>query len=134
VSTQTGEDHFGLKVGHTSAGSFDARVRELVEGLPCVAAVAAALLEARRALLTQLKVLHRMLVGLATEDPVCRRLMTVPGVGPVVAVTFRVTVDRPERFQRSRAVGAHLGLTPRKHSSGETDYTGLGLPRLRGHP
>lgn len=115
---------FGLKVGHTSAGGFDRRVRDLVGGMPPVAAVAAALLEARRVLLAQLKVLHRMLVGLAAEDPVCRRLMTVPGVGPVVAVTFQATVDRPERFPRSRAVGAHLGLAPRKHSSGETDYTG----------
>jgi transposase len=115
---------FGLKVGHTSAGGFDRRVRDLVEGMPPVAAAAAALLEARRVLLAQLKVLHRMLVGLAAEDPVCRRLMTVPGVGPVVAVTFQATVDRPERFPRSRAVGAHLGLAPRKHSSGETDYTG----------
>jgi transposase len=115
---------FGLKVGQTSADGFDARVQALVEDMPVVAVVAGALLEARRALLTQLRVLHRMLVGLAAEDPVCRRLMTVPGVGPVVAVTFRTTVDRPERFPRSRAVGAHPGLAPRKHSSGETGYTG----------
>ena len=50
--------------------------------------------------------------------------MTVPGVGPVVALTFRATVDVPARFTRSRDVGAHFGLTPRKHQSGEVDRSG----------
>ena len=57
-------------------------------------------------------------------DPVCRRLMTVPGVGPVTALTFRATVDVPARFARSRSVGAHFGLTPRKWQSGEIDQMG----------
>jgi transposase len=55
---------------------------------------------------------------------VCRRLMTVPGVGAVVAVTFKATVDDPARFARSKAVGAHLGLTPKRYQSGETDVVG----------
>ena len=50
--------------------------------------------------------------------------MTIPGVGAVVALTFRVTVDVPVRFRNSRAVGAVLGLTPCKHQSGESDRTG----------
>src|SRR5438034_10008894 len=50
--------------------------------------------------------------------------MTVPGVGPVVALTFRVTVDVPARFRNSKAVGAVFGLTPCKHQSGESDRTG----------
>jgi transposase len=50
--------------------------------------------------------------------------MTVPGVGALVAVTFTSGVDAPERFARSKGVGAHFGLTPRKHQSGETDVTG----------
>jgi transposase len=57
-------------------------------------------------------------------EPVCRRLMTVPGVGPLTALAFRATVDRPERFRRSRDVGAHLTLTPRRYQSGETDIQG----------
>ncbi len=61
---------------------------------------------------------------IARTDEVCRRLMTVPGVGALVAVTFTSGVDAPERFTRSRAVGAHFGLTPKKHQSGETDITG----------
>ena len=115
---------FGLKVGPTSAGSFDARVRQLVDGLPRLTAIIRPLLEARAALRTQFAVLHRLLLDLVRDDPVCRRFMTVPGVGAVVAITFQATVDIPQRFARSKAVGAHFGLTPKAFSSGETDYTG----------
>jgi transposase len=54
----------------------------------------------------------------------CRRLMTAPGVGPLTALAFRATIDQPGRFRRSRDVGAHLGLTPRRYQSGETDVQG----------
>ena len=54
----------------------------------------------------------------------CRRLMTVPGVGPVVALTYRATVDVPARFRKSKAVGAVFGLTPSKYQSGEIDRSG----------
>ena len=50
--------------------------------------------------------------------------MSVPGVGPITALAFRATIDRPERFSCSRAVGAHLGLTPARYQSGETDIQG----------
>ena len=68
--------------------------------------------------------LHKMMLDAVRADPVCRRLMTVPGVGPVTALTFRATVDVPARFARSRTVGAHFGLTPRKWQSGEIDRMG----------
>ena len=58
------------------------------------------------------------------DEPVCRRLMGVPGVGPLTALAFRATIDRPDRFRRSRDVGAHLGLTPERYQSGETDVQG----------
>src|SRR5262249_42520171 len=58
------------------------------------------------------------------DDDVCRRLMTVPGVGPVVALTYRATVDVPARFRNSKAVGAVFGLTPSRYQSGESDRTG----------
>ncbi len=58
------------------------------------------------------------------EDEVCRRLMTVPGVGPVVALAFRATVDVPARFRTSKAVGAVFALTPRQHQSGAIDRMG----------
>src|SRR3954465_14069313 len=61
---------------------------------------------------------------LPVSSGVCRRLMSVPGVGALVAITFTSAVDEPGRFARSRAVGAHFGLTPKKYQSGETDVTG----------
>ena len=64
------------------------------------------------------------MLAIVREDAVCRRLMTVPGVGALVAITFTSAVDDPARFRRSRAVGAHFGLTPKKYQSGETDVTG----------
>ena len=72
----------------------------------------------------QLAKLHRILLDLVRDDPVCRRPMTAPGVGPVVALTFRACVDNPGRFDRSRCVGAHHGLTPRLHQPGETARVG----------
>jgi transposase len=50
--------------------------------------------------------------------------MTVRGVGALAAITFKSAVDNPGRFARSRVLGAHFGLTPRKYQSGETDVTG----------
>ena len=82
------------------------------------------MLVVRRVLREQIAVLHRRVLAVARDDDVCRRLMTIPGVGPVVALTFRVTVDVPARFRNSRAVGAVLGLTPCRHQSGESDRTG----------
>ena len=61
---------------------------------------------------------------LVRADPVCRQLMSVPGVGAIVAVTFKSGIDDPSRFRRSRDVGPHFGLTPRKYQSGEFDVTG----------
>lgn len=115
---------FGLKVGHTSRGNFSERVRELVADKPGVAETIAALLEARDALLAQYQILHCRLKKLARENAICRRLMGAPGVGPVVAATFVAGVDVPERFAKSRSVGAHFGLTPRRYASGETDRPG----------
>ena len=68
--------------------------------------------------------LHKMLLQLVRADPICRRLMSAPGVGPVVALTFRTCVDNPARFSRSKCVGAHYGLTPHLYQSGETARTG----------
>ena len=116
--------NFGLKVGVVSTGKFGARIRELVRGLPRLALIVEPLLAVRRAMRQQFVVLHKMLLDTVRHDPVCRRLMTAPGVGVVVALTYRATVDQPQRFVHSRAVGAHVGLTPRRHQSGEIDYDG----------
>ena len=61
---------------------------------------------------------------LARHDAQVRRFMTVPGVGPITALCFKATIDDPARFTRSRSVGAYVGLTTRRHASGEIDWTG----------
>jgi transposase len=116
--------NFGLKVGVVGTVKFEARIRELVENLPDVAVLVEPLLTVRRVLREQITALHRRLLAIVRDDDVCRRLMTVPGVGPVVALTFRVTVDVPARFRNSKAVGAVFGLTPSKYQSGESDRSG----------
>lgn len=116
--------NFGLKVGVVSGSRYEARIRELVTGFPGLAAIAEPLLTVRRVMRQQFAVLHKMLLNTVRGDPVCRRLMTAPGVGAVVALTYRATIDQPQRFVHSRAVGAHLGLTPKRYQSGEVDYDG----------
>jgi transposase len=116
--------NFGLKVGMVGTVKFEARVKELVENLPDLAELVEPLLIVRQVVREQLGILHRRLLAIVRDDDVCRRLMTVPGVGPVVALTYRVTVDVPARFRNSKAVGAVFGLTPAKYQSGENDRTG----------
>jgi transposase len=116
--------NFGLKVGVVGAVKFEDRIRELVADHPMIAAIVGPLLEARAALRVQFTKLHRMLLELVQTDPICRRLMSAPGVGPIVALTFRTCVDNPARFSRSKCVGAHYGLTPRLYQSGEVAQMG----------
>ncbi len=116
--------NFGLKVGMVGTAKFEARIKELVENLPDLAVLVEPLLIVRRVLREQIGVLHRRLLAIVRDDDVCRRLMTVPGVGPVVALTYRATVDVPARFKNSKAVGAVFGLTPSRHQSGESDRPG----------
>jgi transposase len=100
--------NFGLKVKVVGTVKFEARVRELVENLPDVAELVEPLLIVRRVLREQLGILHRRLLAIVRDDDVCRRLMTIPGVGPVVALTYRATVDVPVRFRKSKSVGASI--------------------------
>ena len=116
--------NFGLKVGVVSTRNYDARIRELVEDFPRLAVIIEPLLMVRAVMRQQLATLHKMLLNVVRDDPVCRRFMTMPGVGPVVALTYRASVDQPHRFAHSRDVGAHAGLTPKRYQSGEIDYDG----------
>jgi len=116
--------NFGLKVGMVGKVKFEARIKELVENVPDLAFLVEPLLVVRRTLREQLAILHRRVLSLVRDDEVCRRLMTVPGVGPVVALTFRATVDVPARFRKSKSVGAVFGLTCAKYQSGEVDRSG----------
>jgi transposase len=116
--------NFGLKVGMVGAARFEARIKELIENFSDLAVLVEPLLVVRRVLREQLGILHRRLLAVVRDDDVCRRLMTVPGVGPVVALTYRATVDVPARFRKSKSVGAVFGLTCAKYQSGEIDRSG----------
>jgi transposase len=107
---------FGLKVGPTTTRSFEGRIRELVEGHATLVAVADALLLARETLGAQLGKLQKRLVSLARDDARARLLMSVPGVGVLVALTYVAAIDDPGRFKSSKATGAHFGLTPKKYN------------------
>ena len=89
--------NFGLKVGMVGKVEVQARIQELVENIPDLAVLVVPLI-VRRVLREQIVILHRRLLAIVREDEVCRRLMTTPGVGPVVALTYRATVDVPARF------------------------------------
>jgi transposase len=115
---------FGLKVGPTTPKTFEHRVRELVENYGTLSLIADALLRARAALCLEFRTIEKRLLAIARADNRVRCLMTTPGVGALVALTFSAAVDDPARFRSSRMVGAHFGLTPRKYQSGETDVTG----------
>jgi transposase len=116
--------NFGLKVGIVGTVKFEQRIQELVEGMPDLGELMEVLLEARRKLREQFTKLHRKLLTIVRDDTVCRRLMSVPGVGPVTALAFRATIDVPARFRNSKAVGAVLGLTPVQYQSGESSRVG----------
>ena len=126
---------FGLRPPRHLRGRWSAAVRDLVAEHPVLLAAIDPLLVARDALAGQLDHLDRKVRDQARVDPVCRRLMTVPGVGAIVALSYVTAIDDPTRFCKSRSVGPALGLTPGRYQSGETDRVGAitraGDPRAR---
>ena len=116
--------NFGLKVGVVGVAKFEERIRELIGDMPDLAEIMEPLLDARRRLREHFSTLHRKLLDLTRRDEVCRRLMSIPGVGPVVSLAFVATIDTPARFRTSKAVGPALGLTPVRSQSGHTERIG----------
>ncbi|APO87480.1 MULTISPECIES: IS110 family transposase [Marivivens] len=116
---------FGVRLPRTvKHGSFDDLVRPMIEMDEVLAHAVIPLLDARAVLFQHYLELDRRVKHAASQDEVCMRMMTVPGVGPIAALTFKAAVDDPNRFKRSRTVAAHFGLTPRRYQSGEHDNPG----------
>ncbi len=115
---------FGIKLGRVGSGGFAGRVKMLLAGEDDLWALVAPLLSVRADQLAQVRAYDVALRRLARDDAVCRRLMTVPGVGVLTALAFRAGIDRPERFARARSVPVALGLTPRVDNSGELERNG----------
>ncbi|HYA79549.1 MAG TPA: IS110 family transposase [Methylocystis sp.] len=114
----------GLKLGTPSRKEFVDCVRTLIGDDKALARTLEPLLGILVTMLREFAKLTKQALDIVRREPVCRRLMSAPGVGPLTALTFRATIDDPGRFNHSRAVGAHLGLTPRRYQSGETDVQG----------
>jgi transposase len=116
--------NFGLRAKATKGRAFEQSVRALSARHALLKDVLVPLLGAWSALREQTAVLTRAVQERAKESAVCRRLMTMPGVGPLTALAFSSAIDDPARFKHSASVGAYLGLTPRRYASGETDRMG----------
>jgi len=115
---------FGLKVGATTPSQFAGRIRVLVEGNATLEVIAAALLAVHETLRREFAGFEKRVRSIARSDGRVRLLMSTPGVGAIVALTYVAAIDDPARFKSSKGVGAHFGLTPKKYQSGETDITG----------
>jgi transposase len=129
----------GQALGALQSGapeSFPGRVRKLLakqgrETPSCVERQ----LTAIGSLSEQVTAAEREMDELAKKDPVCRRLMTVPGVGPLTAIRYLSTIDKVERFPEAHAVQSYIGLTPGENSSSDrqrnTSITKAGSRQLR---
>ena len=89
-----------------------------------MSAIAKALLAVHEVLLRELNGFEKQVRKQARCDSRVRLVMTAPGVGAIVGLTYVAAIDDPERFSSSKTVGAHFGMTPKKYQSGETDLTG----------
>ena len=116
--------NLGLRIGKAGGNVFSRRVEELVGEQSLLQEAVRPLLVVREIVRREIADLHRKLLALARQDEDIRRSMTVPGIGPITALAYRTTIDDPHRFRRSRSVGAYVGLTSRRHASGEVDWNG----------
>ncbi|MDE2041737.1 MAG: IS110 family transposase, partial [Alphaproteobacteria bacterium] len=110
---------FGLMVGpRVQRGSFCTRVRNLAAGDPLREVLTESMITCWQVLWDEYRKLHKLLVQLVGQEELCRRWCAIPGVGPVTAMTFMAAVDDPHRFGKSKTLGAHFGLTPRREQPG----------------
>jgi transposase len=115
---------FGLLLGSAFGSRFPGRVRELVGDEAKLRPIIEALLAVWEAAHQQSEVLGRQIRAEARQLQECRLLMSIPGVGPINALTYVSTIEDPARFRHSADVGAYLGLTPKRYQSGEIDRAG----------
>ena len=115
---------FGVRLPRALSPAFIKQALQASEGIDGLSAAMRGLIAARAAVLSAVSEIDTDMKKMAKASGVCRRLMTIPGVGKLTALAFAAAVDDPERFRRSRDIGAYLGLVPRRYQSGEVDYTG----------
>ncbi len=106
------------------SGKLANRVQAALAERPDLKVMIKPLLASAEALRTQILHLDKEVLKQAKASKASQLLMTIPGVGPITALAFAATIDDAARFEKSRAVGAYLGLTSRRYQSGEMDYSG----------
>lgn len=114
---------FGIRLGIGHGERFLARMREAAS-IPGLGEAVTSLLGVRERLIDEIRRLDRRLKAISAASPVCQALMSIPGVGLQTSAAFAAAVDDASRFKRSRTAGAYFGLVPRRHQSGELDWTG----------
>lgn len=115
---------FGVRLPRALSPAFISEALQASKGINGLSAAMQGLVAARAAVLGAVAAIDADMKRMARASAACRRLMTIPGVGQLTALAFTAAIDDPERFRRSRDVGAYLGLVPRRYQSGEVDYTG----------
>src|SRR4051812_13935168 len=115
---------FGVRLPRALSPAFIDQALRASEGINGLSVAMRGLVAARTAVLAAVAAIDADMKKMIRASDACRRLMTVPGVGQLTALAFTAAVDDPERFKRSRDLGAYLGLVPRRYQSGEVDYTG----------
>lgn len=115
---------FGVRLPRGLSPTFIEQALQASEGVNGLSVAIRGLIAARDAVLAAVAAIDADMKKMVRASDACRRLMTVPGVGQLTALAFTAAVDDPERFKRSRDIGAYLGLVPRRYQSGEVDYTG----------
>jgi transposase len=120
---------FGIKLGSATGPAFATKVKAALKSRDqAIKATMLTLVEAHQGLLAQQRTLDKQCRAIVKQSDVCKRLMTIPGVGIVTALTFKAEIDDPLRFKKSRDVGVHIGLTPKRFASGEVDRS-LGISK-----
>jgi transposase len=115
---------FGVRLPRGLNPAFVQQVIAMSDGISGLSSAMQGLVAARHAVLAAIVAIDADIKRLVLASGACRRLMTIPGVGPLTALAFTAAIDDPTRFRRSRDIGAYLGLVPRRYQSGEVDYTG----------
>jgi transposase len=116
---------YGIIIGIANTSRFFDKASKLLEKLSKEGQLGIkALLEAFKIIDEQVIILEKHIETVAFKDPIVRRLTTFPGVGPITALSYKMEIDDPHRFKKSRSVGAYVGATPTQYSSGETHRQG----------
>ena len=115
---------FGIRLPRALTAAFIDQALKASEGIAGLSAAMRGLIAARTAVMTAVAAIDADMRDMTRASAACRRLMTIPGVGQLTALAFVAAIDDPSRIRRSRDIGAYLGLVPRRHQSGEVDYTG----------